>query len=35
MVIYCNMGQFGHVVAYVGASETNTSYWCIPGTLEA
>ena len=37
VLVYADLGQFGHVVAYVskgGDAATSASYWTVPGTLE-
>jgi hypothetical protein len=34
LMIYANLGVFGHVVAYAANSD-HQSYWVVPGTLEA
>jgi hypothetical protein len=34
MIVYANLGVFGHVVAYAANSD-HQSYWVVPGTLEA
>lgn len=37
VLAYADLGQFGHVVAYVskgGNADTTASYWVVPGTLE-
>jgi len=33
LMIYADLGVFGHVVAYAANSD-HQSYWIVPGTME-
>jgi hypothetical protein len=33
MVVYANLGVFGHCVAYAANSD-HQYYWVVPGTME-